>query len=67
MKRKKKITIYIVTGVIVTTIEVARRFCKVKATESKKKIYKVLDNAFDFVSATIENIMAASMIISAFL
>lgn len=67
MKRSKKIIIYIATGVTVTLLQVARRFCKVRARESKKKVYVVIDNTFDFVSNAVENIMAASLLIGAFL
>lgn len=66
MKKSKKIGLYILTGVAITALQVAKRFCKIRAKESGKKVFVVIDNTFDFIGNCIENIMAASLVIGMF-
>lgn len=67
MKKSQKIGIYILSGGVITLIQVGRRYCKIKAKEKKSKFFVYMDNAFEFVGNFIENVMAVSMVVSAFL
>lgn len=63
MKKSTKVGLYILSGGVMTALQVAKRYCKVKAKESKSKVFTTIDKAFDFVGNWIENIMAISMVI----
>lgn len=67
MKKSTKIGLYILAGGALTSLQVAKRFCKVRAKESKKKIFIAIDNTFDFIGNWIENIVAVSMVVGMFI
>ena len=67
MKKSTKVGLYILAGGAMTALQVAKRFCKIRAREGRSKLYIVMDNAFDFVGNWIENIVAVSMVVGMFI
>lgn len=66
MKKSTKIGLYILSGGVVTALQVAKRYCKIKAKEGKSKVFNALDGAFDFVDNWIENVMGLALLIGMF-